>query len=158
MTSVLNFVNEKEKRTLEALMTTPATYRDVVVPKMAFVFVMCLVSQALVLLVNQAYIGDVPRLVLLMFLGAAIGVFIGLLVGLFSATEPQRQRRSLSSDGNSLSEWGCVRGVRRSQRRAAISAGRVDDGAGARRHAPGKHGYHQTPDAVGLDGGAWLGR
>lgn len=87
MTLVLNFVDEKEKKTLEALIVTPASYHSVVLSKMAFVLVLVLVGQFLVLLINGGLVGNVPVLLVLMVLGGILFVMIGLLIGLFSETE-----------------------------------------------------------------------
>jgi len=87
MTVALNFVDEKEKKTLEALIITPATYRAVALSKMLFVFALVLVGQLCVLLINGGLIGNIPWLFLLMAVGGAVFVSIGLLISLFSETE-----------------------------------------------------------------------
>ncbi|PKO20999.1 MAG: hypothetical protein CVU38_17125 [Chloroflexi bacterium HGW-Chloroflexi-1] len=87
MTMTLNFVDEKEKKTLEALIITPATYRAVTLSKVLFVFVLVLLGQLGVLLINGGLIGNVFLLFLLMLVGGAVFVSIGLLISLFSETE-----------------------------------------------------------------------
>lgn len=87
MTMVLNFVDEKEKRTLEALIVTTATYRGVALSKVLFVFVLGILGQLLVLLINGGFVGNVPALLGLVLLGGAVFVLIGLLISLFAETQ-----------------------------------------------------------------------
>jgi ABC-2 type transport system permease protein len=87
MLTVLNFVQEKEKRTLEALLLTPASYTGIVLAKAIFVFVLCVLAQLLVLLVNGGLIGNLAALFGMIALGALIFVSVGLLVALLSETE-----------------------------------------------------------------------
>lgn len=87
MTLVLNYVDEKEKGTLEALALTTVGHREVAVSKMLFVLVLSIVGQLVVLFVNGAYVGDVRALLGLAVLGGAVFVGAGMVIGAFVETE-----------------------------------------------------------------------
>lgn len=87
MLTVLNFAYEKEKRTLEALLLTPASYHTIVLAKALFVFTFCVFAQVLVLAINRAFLGNVVALLGLVLLGGAVFVVIGMLIALLVETE-----------------------------------------------------------------------
>lgn len=81
MLPATSVINEKQKRTLEALVITPATIWDIFIAKgIAGVF-LSLLSGIIILLLNQAFGVQPGLLVLVLLLGAVMAVEIGLLFG-----------------------------------------------------------------------------
>jgi ABC-2 type transport system permease protein len=78
-------IEERESRTIDALLCSPLNYAQVIVGKTLPVVVLTLLSQVVVLLINGGLQDFQPLLVVPMLLGALIfievGVVIGMLVG-----------------------------------------------------------------------------
>ena len=92
----LLMVEEKEARTFDALLVSPARYSHVVVGKALAGVIYCLVAAAVVLLVNQKYIVHWETALLAVLLGIVFTVAIGLLVGV------------LTDSPTSASLWGSL--------------------------------------------------
>jgi len=76
-----SMVNEKEKRTLEALIVTPTTVGDVFVAKGLLGIILSLFMGMVILILNQAFGAEPMLLVLVMALGAIMAAEFGLLLG-----------------------------------------------------------------------------
>jgi ABC-2 type transport system permease protein len=74
-------INEKEKRTLEALVVTPATLGDIFVAKGAFGMLLSLFTGVVILILNQSFGAEPGLLVLVLALGALMAAAIGLSLG-----------------------------------------------------------------------------
>lgn len=85
-----SLVEERERRTLSALLVTPASLLDVLAAKAAFGLVLAVAMGAVTLALNGALVGSPVALLLSLLVGAAMSVTIGLLYG------------TLSSDARSL--------------------------------------------------------
>ncbi|MCL6451650.1 MAG: ABC transporter permease [Acetobacteraceae bacterium] len=82
MLSAPDLAEERERRTVEALVVSTASYREVVAAKWAFAFLVSLAVQALVLTVNQAWTGGTAALIATAALSGAVFTLVGLLIGL----------------------------------------------------------------------------
>jgi ABC-2 type transport system permease protein len=76
-------VLEKEKRTLQALVITPATAEDIFAAKALVGIILSLFAGIATLLLNQAFGAQPALLVLVLTLGAIMAAEIGLLLGAF---------------------------------------------------------------------------
>jgi ABC-2 type transport system permease protein len=74
-------INEKEKKTLDALVITPASFEDIFMAKGLFGIMLSLFSGILVMALNQAFSAQTPLIVLLLMLGAIMATAIGLICG-----------------------------------------------------------------------------
>ena len=74
-------VNEKEKKTLEALVITPTSMGDVFVAKGLLGIIVSLFAGIAILILNQAFGAEPTLLLLVLALGAIMAVEIGLLLG-----------------------------------------------------------------------------
>jgi len=74
-------VNEKENKTLEALVITPTTIGDVFVAKGLLGIILSLFAGIVILILNQAFGAQPMLLVLVLALGAIMAAEIGLLLG-----------------------------------------------------------------------------
>jgi ABC-2 type transport system permease protein len=72
---------EKEKRTLSAVLVAPASYLDVIVAKAGLGLVYALTASVLVLALNNGLVGNVPVLLAALVIGSFVVVEIGLLLG-----------------------------------------------------------------------------
>lgn len=89
-------VEEKEKRTLQALLLSPARPAEIILGKaMTGLFYSAIISAVLIAL-NQGWQGNWPVTLLALFLGALLIVSVGLLLG------------SLSSSTNQVNTWSSV--------------------------------------------------
>jgi len=77
----LSMINEKEKKTLDALVITPTTIGDVLVAKGLLGIILSLVMGIVILILNQAFGAEPALLVLVLVLGATMAAEIGLLLG-----------------------------------------------------------------------------
>lgn len=76
-------INEKERRTMQALLVTPATTADVLAAKGLAGVVLSLVMGVVILLINQV-LGTEPLLLMLVLaLGAVMAAEVGLLCGIY---------------------------------------------------------------------------
>jgi len=76
------FLEEKEQRTLDALLVSPASYSQLVIGKALAGVVYCLVAAIVVILFNFRYIIHWEIFLLAVVLGSAVAVMLGLLVGI----------------------------------------------------------------------------
>ena len=76
-------INEKEKKTLEALVITPTTIGDVFIAKGLLGMILSLLMGVVILIMNQAFGAQPLLLVLVLALGAIMAAEIGLLCGAF---------------------------------------------------------------------------
>ncbi len=74
-------INEKEKKTLQALLVTPVSVGEVFAAKGLVGIILSMVAGVIILLLNQAFGGEVLLLLLLLVLGAIMAAEIGLLCG-----------------------------------------------------------------------------
>jgi len=74
-------INEKEKKTLEALVVTPTTIGDVFVAKGLLGIILSLVMGIVILVLNQAFGAEPTLLVLVLALGAIMVGEVGLILG-----------------------------------------------------------------------------
>jgi len=74
-------INEKEKRTLEALVITPTTIGDVFAAKGLLGIILSLFMGVVILILNQAFGSEPMLLLLVLALGAIMAGEIGLLCG-----------------------------------------------------------------------------
>jgi len=81
MVPATSLINEKEKKTLEALVITPTTIGDVFVAKGLVGVVISLFMGVAILILNQAFGAQPLLLVLVMLLGAIMAVEFGLIAG-----------------------------------------------------------------------------
>jgi len=77
----ISVVNEKEKKTLEALVVTPTTIGDILVAKGLLGVILSLVMGVVILMLNQAFGAEPALLMLVLVLGAIMAAEIGLLLG-----------------------------------------------------------------------------
>lgn len=76
-----SLINEKEKKTLDALVVTPASILDVFAAKGLLGFILSLFVGIVVLLMNQAFGVQPLLLVLVLALGAIMAIEIGMICG-----------------------------------------------------------------------------
>jgi ABC-2 type transport system permease protein len=77
-----SLVDEKQKRTLRALLITPTTPRDVLVAKGVMGFLLSVLMGLVTLGINRAFGAEPLLLVVLLALSALMAVAFGLLLGL----------------------------------------------------------------------------
>ena len=81
MLPATSLIEEKQKRTLQALAVTPASLADIFIAKGIMGAILSLVMGVIILLINQAW-GNSPLFLLLMLtLGAVMAAEIGLILG-----------------------------------------------------------------------------
>ena len=83
----LLLIEEKEERTFEVLLVSPARYGQVIIGKAAAGFVYCLLSSLVVFFLAKRFLVNWPLAFWIVFLGAALAVGIGLLIGLVARSQ-----------------------------------------------------------------------
>ncbi len=85
-TSILPYTltTEKEKKTLDAILVSPASEKDVIYGKMLFGLCLTMAITLLVLLLNGGFTGNIPVMLFYILLGSTACVGIGLLVGSYA--------------------------------------------------------------------------
>jgi ABC-2 type transport system permease protein len=78
-----SLVDEKLKRTLGALLTTPATQVEVFISKGLMGLIISITMGVLILVLNHAINAQLGLVILLLFLGAIMACCIGLITGAF---------------------------------------------------------------------------
>lgn len=91
-----SLAEEKEKKTLDVLLISPASINDIIWGKALFGLITMLTVSVLVLLLNRGFSGNIPFLFIILLLGSIVSVEGGLLLG--CVTPNQR------SAGN----WGTI--------------------------------------------------
>ncbi len=76
-----SLINEKEQKTLDALVITPTTIEDIFIAKGLFGIILSLFIGIVILVLNQAFGAQPLLLVLLLALGAIMAAEIGLICG-----------------------------------------------------------------------------
>ena len=76
-----SLVGEKERKTIDAVVVTPATINEVFVAKGLLSVIIGLITGILILLINQAFGSHPALLIMLLFLGSVMATGIGLLMG-----------------------------------------------------------------------------
>lgn len=77
-------VEEKERRTLVAVLTSPATLTEVVVAKGLLGIVLAYLLALVSLLLNRVVVYDLPGLLLILLIMAVFWAMIGLMIGLLA--------------------------------------------------------------------------
>lgn len=83
----LSFVEEKEKRTLHALFLTPVTPSELIIGKSLFWFALVTLTVAVMQALNQRFEGDQLYFWILTLIGAALCIFVGLLISFFAPNQ-----------------------------------------------------------------------
>jgi ABC-2 type transport system permease protein len=83
MVPATSLVEEKQKRTIKALVITPTTYYDVYLAKGIFGFLVSIFVALLVLLLNRAFGSQPVLLTSVLALSAVMAAAIGILLGAF---------------------------------------------------------------------------
>jgi len=81
MLPATSIINEKEKKTLEALVITPTTIGDIFVAKGLLGIILSLFAGIVILVLNQAFGAQPTLLLLVLALGAIMAAELGLLLG-----------------------------------------------------------------------------
>ncbi len=79
-------IEEKEKKTLRMLMVTPASFTDVILGKLLIALVYQLALSLIVLVIQNAFTGQIPLLLLYTLLGSCFSLALGLLLGSIFST------------------------------------------------------------------------
>jgi len=79
-----SLVDEREKRTLDALLVTPATMSDVLVGKGAFATVLATIMGFVTLALNGALAGQPGTMVIILLVGSVMLALMGLALGLWA--------------------------------------------------------------------------
>ena len=74
-------VEEKDKKTLDAILVTMTSKSEIVLGKCLMGFAMALIMALVILVLNQGFIGNLSSLFAVLALGAVAFVFTGLLIG-----------------------------------------------------------------------------
>lgn len=82
-----SLIEEKEKKTLAALLVTPAGMGEIVWGKVAVGSCLSLASVLLILALNQGFSGNTAALLLFALLGSLLFSFTGVLVGILSPSQ-----------------------------------------------------------------------
>lgn len=77
-----NLIEERESKTMDALLVTPLSFRQIIIAKGLAVLLFSLLSQMLVLLINYGFKNDLVLNMLYMVLGGVVFVQIGLIIGM----------------------------------------------------------------------------
>jgi len=78
-----SLVDEKEKRTIGAVIITPATKNDVFISKGLMGMIVSMITGIMILVLNRAFNVQFGLIIFILFLGAAMASCIGLMVGAF---------------------------------------------------------------------------
>ncbi|MBU2483425.1 MAG: ABC transporter permease [Proteobacteria bacterium] len=74
-------LEEKDKKTLDAILVTMTSRSEIVLGKCLVGFAMALIMALVILVLNQGFIGNLSSLLAVLALGAVAFVFTGLLIG-----------------------------------------------------------------------------
>ena len=83
----LLLIEEKEARTFEVLLVSPARFGQVIIGKAAAGFVYCLISSLVVIFLAKRFLVNWPLVIWIILLGTSLAVGIGLLLGLFTRSQ-----------------------------------------------------------------------
>ena len=79
-----SLVDEREKRTLDAVLVTPTTITDVLVGKGTFAVILATVMGVVTLALNNAFAGQPGTMTLILFIGSMMLMLMGLILGLWA--------------------------------------------------------------------------
>ena len=79
-----SIIIEKEKRTIKALMITPASIRDIFLAKGIFGFILSFFMGILILVLNKAFGTEPVLLIIVLALGAVMAAELGMLLGVYA--------------------------------------------------------------------------
>jgi ABC-2 type transport system permease protein len=79
-------IEEKEKKTLRMLMVTPASFTDVILGKLLIALGYQLALSLIVLVIQSAFTGQIPLVLLYTLLGSCFSLALGLLLGCIFST------------------------------------------------------------------------
>lgn len=79
-----SLVDEREKRTLDAVLVTPTTMTDVLVGKGTFAVVLATIMGVVTLALNGAFAGQAGTMTLILFIGSVMLMLMGLALGLWA--------------------------------------------------------------------------
>ena len=83
MLPATSIANEKDKRTLEALIVTPTSINDIFLSKGILGFILSLFMGIVILILNQAFGSEPLLLTMVLALGAIMAAELGMLLGAF---------------------------------------------------------------------------
>jgi len=78
-----SLVDEKQKRTIGAVLATPATQGDIFIAKGLLGIIVSIIMGILILVLNQAFNAQFLLIILILFLGAIMASCLGLIIGAF---------------------------------------------------------------------------
>ncbi|MCK4258456.1 MAG: ABC transporter permease [Halanaerobiales bacterium] len=78
---------EKEKKTLDSLLVSPATYHEIVIGKILFSLIMVMFVSLLVLAPNGGITGNQFLVWLVVILGALLFIQLGLIIGFYTESQ-----------------------------------------------------------------------
>jgi ABC-2 type transport system permease protein len=78
-----SLVEEKQKRTIGAVITTPATQSDIFLSKGLMAIMVSMVMGILILILNHAFNEQLGLIIFILFLGAVMACCFGLILGAF---------------------------------------------------------------------------
>jgi len=84
LVTAFGLVQERESRTLEALLVTPVRFSEILAAKAGIGLILSVLMSLLTLLLNNAIGSHLPMLCLVLFLAALMAVEIGLIFGLIA--------------------------------------------------------------------------
>lgn len=76
------FIEEKEQKTLDALLISPLTFGEVIVAKCSVIFLFSILSQVFVYVLNRGVSFDIIKLLPFMVAGGILFIQVGLVIGL----------------------------------------------------------------------------
>ncbi|OGD35358.1 hypothetical protein A2V94_04435 [Candidatus Atribacteria bacterium RBG_16_35_8] len=79
-----SITTEKEKRTIKALMITPASIKDIFLAKGIFGFILSFFMGILILVLNKAFGTEPVLLIIVLALGAVMAAGFGMLLGVYT--------------------------------------------------------------------------
>lgn len=82
MLTAPNLLEERESKTFQALLCTPMSFNQIIFAKGCAIFILSMISQTVVVLINQGFSTDRLILFLPMILGAILFTSIGVIIGL----------------------------------------------------------------------------
>lgn len=79
-----SLVDEREKRTLDAVLVTPTRMSDVLVGKGAFAVLLAVIMGLATLALNGAFVGQFWTMALILFIGSVMMALVGMALGLWA--------------------------------------------------------------------------
>lgn len=79
-----SLVDEREKRTLDAVLVTPTRMSDILVGKGSFAVVLAMIMGLATLALNNAFAGEFGAMALILLIGSVMMTLVGLTLGLWA--------------------------------------------------------------------------